>query len=256
MYSMALKYHTEDSSSNGYDPIWKHIWSLHIHPKAQIFLWKVMWDILPYGSNLCKKGIDNVGQCTRCGLLESNTHILRECKWSKEVWEQLRTSIDLPRHDVSMREWFGMMINNRTKSEVELWSVIAWQIGCARNELIFEKVYTSPELFFKKAIDLLQEYKLPTAGTYKVRVCKNKVRWVPPDQNLIKINVDAAVNVNDDKVGLGIVARNASGEVLLATSKPMWHFVSVERAELEAFQWAMELIKDQKWRRVLVEGDA
>lgn len=120
VYSMALRFQTEDSSSDGDDPIWKLIWSLQIHPKAQIFLWRVMWDILPHGSNMCKKGIDNVGQCTRCGMLENNTHVLRECKWSKEVWEQYSPSIDLPRHEVTMREWFGMMINRSSKTEVEL----------------------------------------------------------------------------------------------------------------------------------------
>lgn len=36
----------------------------------------------------------------------------------------------------------------------------------------------------------------------------------------------------------------------------LWPFISVERAKIDAFQWAMELAKEQQWERVIVERDA
>lgn len=55
VYSLALKARREGSSSTGSDPIWRRLWNMHIHPKAKIFLWRALWDILPHGSNLRKK---------------------------------------------------------------------------------------------------------------------------------------------------------------------------------------------------------
>lgn len=72
----------------------------------------------------------------------------------------------------------------------------------------------------------------------------------------IKINVDAAVNSKEDRFGVGVVARNEAGEVLLTASKTVWPFYIVERAELEAFQWAVQLVKDMQWSEVILEGDA
>lgn len=86
MYALAFKYQFEASCSNRSDPIWTQLWSLHIHPKAKLFLWRAAWDILPYGSNLCKKGIEITGKCVRCGLYEINKHVLKDCAWARDVW--------------------------------------------------------------------------------------------------------------------------------------------------------------------------
>ena len=71
----------------GPDPIGKVIWNLHIPPKAKIFLWQALSDILPHGVNLRKKGIEGVGQCVWCGVLENNLHVLRDCPWAQKVWQ-------------------------------------------------------------------------------------------------------------------------------------------------------------------------
>lgn len=133
---------------------------------------------------------------------------------------------------------------------------MAWQIWCARNDLQFEKIHITLSLCFKKSTDLLVDYKKASDGVLMQRASRQDVKWVPPDQHTVKINVDATVNMRDDKLGAGMVARNDSGNVLIAASKTMWPFSSVERAELEAIQWTMEIIKEHQWNNVIVEGDA
>lgn len=54
-YSLALSSSSNASSSNGFDPLWKKMWSLNIPPKPKLFLWRAAWDILPHGVNLREK---------------------------------------------------------------------------------------------------------------------------------------------------------------------------------------------------------
>lgn len=63
------------------------------------------------------------------------------------------------------------------------------------------------------------------------------------------------MNIKENRVGVGVVARDDNGVVLLAASKTLWPFVSVERAEIDAFQWGVEIVKEQHWSRVVLEGD-
>lgn len=70
------------------------------------------------------------------------------------------------------------------------------------------------------------------------------------------MNVDAAINDKEDRFGIGVVARNDVGEVLFAASKTLWPVSTVERAEIEAFLWAVELAKMHQWLHVTLEGDA
>lgn len=88
-YSLALRSQSFASSSSDSDPLWKKLWSLHIHPKAKVCLWRASWDILPHGVNLKKKGIGNAISCKRCGLPEDNVHVLLNCSWAKSIWSSV-----------------------------------------------------------------------------------------------------------------------------------------------------------------------
>lgn len=254
-YSLALKAQPVASSSHGDDPVWSKLWSLHIQPKAKIFMWRALWNILPHGSNLRRKGIPNVEKCKRCGLEEDNVHVLLLCSWANQVWAHVE---GLPNSSQfsSFRDWFGSMCLANHHEILEIVSVCAWQVWCARNELYFENSMLSPTSCFKRASDMLDEYKNANAAARHDTKCRAPSKWCAPEQDSVKLNVDAAVNVPENKIGLGIVARNSVGHVLLAASKTLWPFSSVERAELSAFYWAVDLVKERRWSKVIIEGDA
>lgn len=255
MYSMALHNQFETQCSTGSDPIWHKVWRLNIHPKAKIFLWRALWDILPHGSNLRKKGIEGVDKCQRCGSKEDNAHVLRDCSWARQVWAQMTNFNSFPPL-ISFREWFAGIISQRSTQEVELVGVYTWQIWSARNDLMFNKVYVTPELCFKRPADMLMEYRKANSSQSLESSNRDKARWIPPAAGFLKINVDAAVSSKDDKIGFGLVARNSAGEVIMTAAKSAWPFCTVERAELQAFEWATELAIAHNWDRVILEGDA
>lgn len=121
---------------------------------------------------------------------------------------------------------------------------------------MFEKINISPDLCFKKSNDMLEEYRKANAGVFMERASRTNAKWSPPEHDFVKVNVDVAVNSKDDKYGLGMVVRNSEGVVLVAASATKWPFESVERSELEAIQWAIEIIKEHQWKKVVIEGDA
>lgn len=119
MYALAIRNQCETSSSNGDDTIWKNIWKLHVPPKAKLFLWRASWDILPHGINLGIKGIESVGYCQRCGSQETNSHVLKDCSWVKQVWVKLMSLSDIPQQG-SFREWLGKIFEQKNQKEDEL----------------------------------------------------------------------------------------------------------------------------------------
>lgn len=73
-------------------------------------------------------------------------------------------------------------------------------------------------LCYKRALDIMVEFRKASSYEQKGHCSRNNSRWSPPEQGVTKINVDATIKTNDDKVGLGVVARDWEGKVLLSAS--------------------------------------
>ncbi|XP_021722410.1 uncharacterized protein LOC110689887 [Chenopodium quinoa] len=105
--------------------------------------------------------------------------------------------------------------------------------------------------------NLVEDYNKYNAKIYGCkapRPPKSSKIWKPPPQGCIKINYDAALNI-DGWVGLGAVARNQLGEVLFAgvrRYKAQW---TPELAECKAAIFAVWLAKQFGLRNVILESD-
>ncbi|XP_021715955.1 uncharacterized protein LOC110683854 [Chenopodium quinoa] len=78
--------------------------------------------------------------------------------------------------------------------------------------------------------------------------------WQPPSQECIKINCDAALNV-EGWIGLGAVARNHLGEVLFAGVRRYKAHWSPQLAECKAAVYAVKLAKQHGLKNVILESD-
>lgn len=54
-YKIAMAMEDNATCSKGADPMWKKMWRLDVPPKAKIFLWHAIWDIIPHNGNLQRK---------------------------------------------------------------------------------------------------------------------------------------------------------------------------------------------------------
>ncbi|KAL2931098.1 Tritrans polycis-undecaprenyl-diphosphate synthase, partial [Bienertia sinuspersici] len=144
---------------------------------------------------------------------EDLLHALHDCNAMSEAWEGQHltwrhTSID------SFREWLAWAMVTLDKEKQEVPAILTWRIWKARNEWIFKHVKPCPKLYYSSAVDTRRAYQ---------QVCTNpnpkapnqKAWWSAPGVGLIKVNFDVALDRKLGKVGIGIMARNEEGEILI-----------------------------------------
>nr|XP_023904550.1 uncharacterized protein LOC112016266 [Quercus suber] len=106
----------------------------------------------------------------------------------------------------------------------------------------------------RRTTDYLREYSdaqglLATTSVPSV-VLQN---WKPPTGQLYKLNFDAAVFANG--LGIGVVIRNAAGEVMAALSTKGAAVNDSEEAEAVACRTAVEFAIDAGFSELIIEGD-
>ncbi|CAO2827042.1 unnamed protein product [Amaranthus hypochondriacus] len=153
-------------------------------------------------------------------------------------------------------DMIDLLWKSRGKSCVESFVTLGWQLWKARNEAIFEDSQAPSRLCVRKASDWLQEYQKAVELGWSSTSSTHRVdHWHRPPVDFIKVNVDGAFTIAEDKQGIGVVARDSTGSVVLAGSKTLWHEGSVEMVEARAVLWALDLAKAHGWRHVIIEGD-
>lgn len=83
----------------------------------------------------------------------------------------------------------------------------------------------------------------------------NQQRWKPPLENVLKLNVDAAINNKDQVTGLRAVIRNSDGLVIVAGIKQAQLREGVSFTEAEAIQWGLQVAKKAAISSLIMETD-
>jgi ribonuclease HI len=82
------------------------------------------------------------------------------------------------------------------------------------------------------------------------------IKWKPPVEGRYKVNYDGAIFRNTNEAGLGVIIRNARGEVMgsLCQRVPFPH--SIEAVEASAARCAIQFAKDLGLMEIDLEGDS
>ena len=80
-------------------------------------------------------------------------------------------------------------------------------------------------------------------------------QWVPPPEDWVKANVDAAVFSESERMGAGCVIRDHNGNFLAATNQVICRVSEPEMAEALAVRWALKFICDQHFKKVVIASD-
>ncbi|KAM6583541.1 hypothetical protein CsatB_010543 [Cannabis sativa] len=84
----------------------------------------------------------------------------------------------------------------------------------------------------------------------------DEIVWKPPAGNSLKMNIDAATNVQDKKLGIGAVVRNYKGEVIAAFSKPAQGSFRSDEMEAKALFHSLNWATQNQLSITHVETDA
>jgi hypothetical protein len=106
------------------------------------------------------------------------------------------------------------------------------------------------------AADSLAQFKIVNAQPDPVKRISVYQQWVKPLDGWVKVNYDAAIELPAKRVGIGVVIRDASGEVQAAMTQIIPYINDSVMAESLAAWKAVSFCHDSGFTQVIVEGDS
>lgn len=81
------------------------------------------------------------------------------------------------------------------------------------------------------------------------------MKWVVPQRETIKVNVDATIFEDQGAIGFGMIARDSKVEFVIAGTCLKQSMATPELEEDMVTKEALSWIKRQPWQRVVLEID-
>lgn len=81
------------------------------------------------------------------------------------------------------------------------------------------------------------------------------VVWAKPHMKIIKINVDEATFKEYQATGVGMIARDYTGQLLQARTLCLHFMHTAEMIEAIAIKEALSWVKGQRWKHVILESE-
>ena len=85
---------------------------------------------------------------------------------------------------------------------------------------------------------------------------KPKVRWKPPDANLVKINFDGAIFKDENSSGIGVVVRDHTSAILVSLSQSLSPALQPAKIEAIIAARALEFGQELDPTEAVLEGDS
>jgi hypothetical protein len=205
------------SSWKSNEELWRLIWRLRGPKALQMFIWRACQEILPTRENLQRRHILSDPMWPVCGVaVESVGHILWNCQSAKDVWLECPTAIQKTTSDeVSFREVVQKMRDRLDGADFLLFATVARQLWFRRNIVVQGGVFQSPTMILRQAREQLESYK--TVGTRdrnmgdEIAPVVRCMKWEKPPEDYLKLNWDAAVSRETNRVGVGVILRDHAG---------------------------------------------
>ena len=127
------------------------------------------------------------------------------------------------------------------KESLELFAIVAWFIWNHRNRLRLNEKGIETDRIFSMAKEYLLEFQLKLPKPVP-KPSKASIRWRPLVGELYKTNFDRAVFRESGEAGIGVVVRDAKGEVIAALAEKITFPGTVEMLEALAARRAVKFV--------------
>ncbi|GKC53497.1 reverse transcriptase [Tanacetum coccineum] len=182
-------------------------------------MWRALHNYVPSVENLEIRGLTLTSlNCIHCGEFgEDVMHILYKCSVAKEgLWTRRNKNFH-GQHDERVQE-----------------------VDAFVKQILAE-------------YDMANQKDTSRAGTVQER---QAFVWAKPQLDQVKVNCDASWSKESGKVGLGFVARNHNGEVLLSGARGECFASSPLEGEAKAILWAMSHARSRRYMNIVFESDS
>ena len=174
-------------------------------------------------------------------------YALLECKAARKIW--LHSPYAVPCFEGHSQDIFSIlqrMAKELRKEDWELMVALCWSAWFSRNKFIFEGREIDPIISTAKTKSVLAAFqrvrKTKPAHIAHPRGEKQQ-EWLPPPENVFKINVDAAINSKNHNAGMWALIRDSNGKIVAAGVNQNHLKGLVGLAEAEAVQWGLQLAR-------------
>ncbi|XP_030959150.1 uncharacterized protein LOC115981107 [Quercus lobata] len=195
---------------------------------------------LPTFVNLQRKGVNICDICPACGMEpESNLHVFVKCEVAKRVWRCWVDSLaDLLNVNMDIIDIAMEIFESGTSSDLEVFFGVAWAIWYNRNKIVYESSSQVPDYIWGFAKKYILKFKSASIACSQ-SLSRSEGKWIVPLPGVFKINVDGAAFENDRNSSVGVVIRDAAGNVHAACCKYLQGQYLVEEVEVLAMECAV-----------------
>lgn len=262
-YRFWLNQHV-NGSNVPYSEGWKRLWSLFVPHKIKIFLWRFCRNTILVRMKLSAKGIRLPITCPMCSVdVEHLLHLFFDCRFAKKCWDHIGIRFDMSCvEDAS--SWLLQQLSSAKENDLLRICTVLWGVWCWSNKFVWEGKSIPAPLAMDSSVKHVEEWKVARSNTVataqhqKVQNCRSRVRWYPPEPNVLKVNVDATFSVAGAIFSVGMVLRDHTGDFLADKVIGFEAAATAFEAEAIGTREALAWIKHKQLqnRRVVLETDA
>ncbi|CAN6543682.1 unnamed protein product [Malus baccata var. baccata] len=248
--------------------LWKTVWKLKVPPKIRTFMWKTLHEALATMKNLYIRRSFPSPICPLCNSQdESIEHLFLFCPWVEVVWFGGMLNLrPIRQHVSSWASWLvqmGAAENGSAEVRINRISYIAftcWHIWKSRCEFQFnnQAIYPSRVVAaVSRSVTAYQEstFRQSSPSLLIQSSLGDGVQWSPPNQGVIKINVDASWEARTGEGFTGVVARDEHGR-FVAASRHKIKATGATMAEALAIMHGCILGVSNGWNSICIESDS
>lgn len=241
---------TGETRTSADEHVWKAAWKVNVPPKVRVFWWRVLHNSLPSKTELKRSHVTLESFCEVCGDPdESLYHVIFRCPVARSFWAEVKKVAGVSIPDLHPGTWTTDALNPSTCS-----SAMAAMLICGTWALWTGRKVWQPGAAARYISSMLEELaslKTPSKSMQPRRT----VQWKGPDEGWMKVNTDAAYDLNMCTGSAGVVIRNHSGLVQAAAARWLDDVPDALTAEAMAAKEGLELAVEKGYDRVILEVD-
>ncbi|PNT70332.1 hypothetical protein BRADI_2g10133v3 [Brachypodium distachyon] len=187
--------------------VWEKLWHLCVPAKIKIYGWRALHGLVPCLGILANRHISTVSGCPVCAAgCEDIMHVLFTCQRAQQVWEAGAIALEHIICNTDVWDPLGGI------GMPELVLTGAWYIWWERRQLVHDEAIQSPHRSAMANGALTANYWRASKKKAKVK----NIGWTKPTEEFLKINVDAAFDIDEGRGSIGAVIRDSHGKFLVA----------------------------------------
>ncbi|KAL0442406.1 UNVERIFIED_CONTAM: hypothetical protein Slati_1963300 [Sesamum latifolium] len=221
---------------------WRKVWQSKIPNKIKVFVWRACLNALPTSANLSRRIQGFQAGCPLCRTEKEDVmHVLALCPFARQAWglSSFRSSLIVSGSGDTLT-WMQGVALRLDSQELSLFFCFCWALWWCRNRKLMEGKCVNPSQVPPFVSHYFEAFLAQSAGAATRSVSSIPLRWQASLSPFIKLNFDGATFNHGQEMGVGVVARDATGHLHCA---------------VYGLEYGRVLAIRKGWRSVVLEGD-